>query len=611
MGEAKGSILKFGEYPSVFWTVITLELLERGAYYGIMGYFPVHCMANLGFSGTKFGILYALLVFLLYFMPLISSSLARKYGYRTILLAAFITLAPTYYILTFVKGYYSFIPLIIAWGLGAGAFKPMISATIAHVTEKKKRNSAYSIYYLSINWGSLLSMVSIGLLIPEHFAQIAFAVGGVLISANLLITIFLYRNPVEKEPEERIGDAFRKMGKVLKDKKFTILLLIYAGFFVIFSSMHTFLPAFYTEFGLKPYPWLEAPLMSAINPLTIVMLGPFLSKYMDRFDSLKLMITGMLLFCGGLFLLGMIPLWYALGIGIFIFSIGEFLTHPNFISYVSKIAPEDKVALYMGYAFLPSAAGQVFGSLAGGVLWDKIAVARDKPSLFWAIYVVVGLISIGNFLIYNRWINSKKGIVTKKRSLFSSGWSNAGIYCIVILVLFAGFSAGTTEYIGDDDETVIHVFSVDDYDTMSGFSDEIKGTLQGGGSETTTIPIQLEEGQLLRSVTFELTWRDEADPNALLENKPDEFSLSVMGESGEHVDSDSGSNPQGGEGKITVTFDFEHDAADSLNGTGNWEVEIRLENCGDSEGRLAIWTQEDNSNEYALGVSTEIYVPAG
>ena len=119
----------------------------------------------------------------------------------------------------------------------------------------------------------------------------------------------------------------------------------------------------------------------------------------------------------------------------------------------------------------------------------------------------------------------------------------------------------------------------------------------------------VEEGQYLRSIKFELTWRDEADPNALLENQPDEFRLSVSDELGKHTDSIKKANSHGSEGSITFGFDFEHAAADSLNGTGEWEVEIKLESCGDSEGRLAIWTQQDDSNEFDLVVSTEVFVP--
>lgn len=612
MGQETGLKVKFKQYPSIFWVVITLEMLERGAYYGIMGYFPIHCMENLGFSGTQVGLLYGSLMFLLYLIPLLASSLARKYGYKSILVVAFALLAPTYFVLTFIGSFYGIFLLIIAWGIGAGAFKPMISATIAEVTEKAKRNSAYAIYYLSINWGSLIAMVAIGLLIPQHFAHLTFIVGGVLITVNLLITLVMYNNPVEPNSKERVTDAFVKMVKVLADGKFTVLLLIYAGFFFIFSSMHTFLPAYYVQFGIKPWGWLEAPLIGAINPLTIVMLGPFLSRYMDRYDSLKLMIGGMFLFCIGLFLLGMIPIWYAFAIGVLIFSIGEFLTHPSFISYVSKIAPEEKVAMYMGYAFLPSAVGQVTGSIFGGMLYDGVAVNLEKPSFFWAIYVAIGLISIGNFLIYNRWITKKKGITRKKRTFFSSRLSNVGVYGLVVIVLFGGFSAGVTQYIGGKDAPDEPDFDIKMFDLMKGAPIFISDYATEGQPHEV---VQNISEKMVASISFRLTWTDEEDagwigPAPVRENQPDTFTVIITGPTAGLTAHETGSNTHGREGVIQFVVEVPVQIDEALNGTGDWEIFIEVD-AGDHEPVMGLGMKfTDSGNDFTLEMTYEYYVKA-
>lgn len=598
----------FRSYNLQYWVVITLELLERGAYYGIMGYFPVHCYNNLGFSGTQYGILYALLVFLLYFIPIIAASLAKKFGYKLILTGAFLMVIPSYILMTFTSSYIAFFPLIIAWGVGAGAFKPMVSATIAHVTKKEQRNSAYSIYYLSINWGSAIAMVGIGLLIPERFAEISFMVGAVLITANLLITILFYKNPITKDKTEKMLDAFRKMALVLSDKKFAILLLIYSGFFFIFSSMHTFLPIYYTNFGIQPengvnIPFIganviiTAPLMVAVNPITIITLGPFMSKFMDRFSSLKLMIVGMTLFSFGLLILGFIPVIYAMAFGIFIFSIGEFITHPNFISYVSKIAPHEKVALYMGYAFLPSAAGNVFGSVFGGVLFDKVAVELQMPSLFWAIFVSIGLISIGNFLLYNKWISTKLGTFETKKNFFNSRWSYVGVYSLILIMVLAGFSAGTTTYTGnqvdDDRDKVGPFFEVSETVSFSEYLDE--GT-------SVSFPMDITYPNVIYfNVT--LTWTDEPDMQRIIrtyENNPESFRISVEMEN-ISAQSASGSNVHGEEGRIEMDLEFEGKPV-FLNNTGSYSVTVELLESGNFVPGVGIIGFTDNGNDFDLMV---------
>jgi len=54
--------------------------------------------------------------------------------------------------------------------------------------------------------------------------------------------------------------------------------------------------------------------------------------------------------------------------GISIFSIGEMTAHPKYYSYVGLVAPQDKKAVYMGYAFLYGVFGSLIGSSFGGAL---------------------------------------------------------------------------------------------------------------------------------------------------------------------------------------------------------------------------------------------------
>ena len=54
-------------------------------------------------------------------------------------------------------------------------------------------------------------------------------------------------------------------------------------------------------------------------------------------------------------------------LGIAVFSVGEMTCHPKYFSYMGIVAPQDRKAVYMGYAFLYG----VFGSLLGSNLGDR------------------------------------------------------------------------------------------------------------------------------------------------------------------------------------------------------------------------------------------------
>jgi hypothetical protein len=441
-------------------------------------------------------------------------------------------------------------------------------------------------------------MVIINFLVPQAFAYIVFIVGAVLILANLIITIIFYKNPVKNDPTEKITTGFKNLGFVLSDKKFTVLLLIYAGFFFLMSAMHTFLTVYYTGFGIQAFEWFRAPLMSAVNPFTIVILGPFLAKFMDKFNSLKLMISGIFMFCIGLLILGIFPIWYIMIIGTVIFSIGEFITHPNFISYVSKIAPKDRVAMYMGFAFLPSAIGQMFGGLVGGFFWDVIAVGASKPKLFWAIYVGIGLFTIGNFLIYNRVINKDK-IGKKASGFFNHKYSFLAAWALIPIVILATYSMSGLEYKdpgGDGGEDHDYHYEIGTGTINFG------GQLNDGGSADHEFLI---EGSGLIWVNITLTWTDEADQTLIFrtfQNQPDSFRMTYEPVNSTEV-SDSGSNPRNGQGELVLSQKYEFEEKDHTSGTGVHLVRVDLTDVGEYSGiGPGILIDPDTGNSYSVRI---------
>lgn len=64
-----------------------------------------------------------------------------------------------------------------------------------------------------------------------------------------------------------------------------------------------------------------------------------------------------------------------------VLAFGEMTSSPRIQEYIGRIAPKDKVALYMGYSFLPLAGGNFLGGLLSGNLYgslsDKYTFLRD------------------------------------------------------------------------------------------------------------------------------------------------------------------------------------------------------------------------------------------
>lgn len=586
-------------FPKLFWIVNTLELFERGAYYGVMGYFSYHLKYNLHFTEDIIGILSAILLALLYFVPILAAGFAKKIGYRKTLLSAFLVLIPAYALMAYARSPLSFFILILIWGIGAGAFKPMVSATIAHVTGEEKRNLAYYIYYLTINLGAFVVPLAIGIFIPEAMARFTFILAAILITINLIITLLFYSDPVEIDPSTRIGEVFANMGRVLTDRKFAILIAIYSGFFMMFSTMHTFLPLYMKDFRLMPS-WFTTPLLATINPLTILVAGPILSTLSGKKDSLKLMITGMLIFTLGLFILGFFPFGIALIAGIIIFSVGEFITHPNFISYVSKIAPSDRVALYMGYAFLPSAIGLVFGSTVGGFLYRSLAVNMQMPRAFWAIFISIGLLTVFNFLLYNArfGIESPPGrapayIPRKSVSL--------PLLVLIPLVLISSFSLGSVTYFGVEGEGAREEA---EYVLTKVKSEEIDGgrLLEG---QTATYVLNLFTPSV-RSLNVTIRWADEPDIRRFgreYQNQPDHFAAYLTPPNGTRIPFEEVANPNpiGGYGELRISYVYESgESPPYYNATGEYLIEVHMVFAGDYRPRVGLIGFQDDGNDFTI-----------
>jgi hypothetical protein len=96
-------------------------------------------------------------------------------------------------------------------------------------------------------------------------------------------------------------------------------------------------------------------------------------------------------------------------LGIAVFSVGEMTAHPKYYSFIGLVAPSDKKAVYMGYAFLYGVIGSLIGSNLGGVMYE----AMLKPLVgqtgiesnlrnFWLIFAGLGVLATAGLMLYNR-----------------------------------------------------------------------------------------------------------------------------------------------------------------------------------------------------------------
>jgi MFS family permease len=119
------------------------------------------------------------------------------------------------------------------------------------------------------------------------------------------------------------------------------------------------------------------------------------------------MIFGIALGSIGMGLLAISPNAWIFITSMFIFTLGEMIAHPKFISYVGLIAPHDKKALYQGYSFLYGVIGSGIGGVLGAALYVLFVEKLNQPALLWLTFSMIGVLTIIGLLLYNRFIVAK------------------------------------------------------------------------------------------------------------------------------------------------------------------------------------------------------------
>ncbi|MFQ5807188.1 MAG: MFS transporter [Phycisphaerae bacterium] len=150
-----------------------------------------------------------------------------------------------------------------------------------------------------------------------------------------------------------------------------------------------------------------------IDALSIVLLQVLVSFLMARFHRFTAMVIGMLVAAVGIGLsaaaggtmIGPVGgLLVVVIVGIIIFGIGEMMASPTSQEYVGRIAPKDKVALYMGYYFVSMALGNLFGGILSGQLYGKLARDMQRPDLMWLFFGGLMVLTAFIFLLYDRFV---------------------------------------------------------------------------------------------------------------------------------------------------------------------------------------------------------------
>jgi POT family proton-dependent oligopeptide transporter len=453
--------------PPALAMIFFTEMWERFSYYGMRALLVLYLVNALGYERSNALTLYGIYTGLVYLTPIIGGYLADRYlERRKAVLIGGITMALGHFAMAFPPLLHLALGLLI---IGNGFFKPNMSTLLGALYREQdpRRDGGFTIYYMGVNLGAFLSPLIAGTLgekVGWHWGFASAGVGMCLGLAQFVYGQHKLGNAGLPKGKDRldgrdwlevlaislaaipavylamalwsvVGPLWSVVPTSLSISLPVVLLIgllfyirrscpveefhgsiaiMIMGLFVVFfwmgfeqagGTMNLFADK---QTDRLFFGWeIPATYFQAINPLTIVALGPVFSALWTRLDQSRYalptpakMALGMIILGLGFIVLAIAdaqtaggakvgPQW--LFIVYILHTMGELCLSPIGLSMVTKLAPVRLMALMMGVWYTANATANYLA----GILEDLLK--GSSFPLYW--FLVASSIGAGLLLL--------------------------------------------------------------------------------------------------------------------------------------------------------------------------------------------------------------------
>ena len=407
-------------FPGVFWVANSIEIFERFAYYGIYMGFGIY-LEHLGYSKGDLGIIQSIFLAFSYLIPLFSGTFADRYGFKKMLIVAYVAYLPSILLLIVTKSFSGIALTMLTIGFAAGIFKPLISATVRATTDSTNKTFGYGIFYMMVNVGASFGPLVMGKLRAMSWDYV-FYTAAATIGVMFLITVFFYKEPKREIEGVSLKQKFQDIGTALSDYKFAIFIILLGVFFWMpFWAFFNVLSVYVNDFmdTASLYNSVRSVLGSGITSFIsrqeagiwkinaeaishdgyiIIVFQLLISRTFEKRPALPSFMFGLFMSAIGFVLLGvaLISANTLVFLGIFLFAIGEMISSPRIQEYIMWIAPKEKAGLYMGTNFLAT----FIGAILSGIYTWLMGVYQNMGSPEYIMYTLAAHLIVGIFAIY-------------------------------------------------------------------------------------------------------------------------------------------------------------------------------------------------------------------
>ena len=398
-------------HPPALYVLFFTEMWERFSYYGMRSLLMLYMLQARQFTVAHAGAIYGLYTGLVYLTPLAGGYLAdRSWGQKRAIWAGGLLMAIGHFVLAlpYAAAFYPALALLV---IGNGLFKPNISVIVGqlYAVGDRRREAAFSLFYMGINLGAVMSPLICGTLgqrVGWHYGFGAAGVGmliGLAIFARgqrhlQQVGLAPLRPPTAAQPPSSANAQLETSRRVVLERLLVLLALALFGnviFWAAFEQAGSSMTLFAeqaTQLELGHSGWsLPSSWLLAVNPAFIALLTPAFTRLWLRLEAsghepavplkfalgLTLVAAGFAVLATAGYVFDQGHLRVSIGwllVAYFLHTCGELCVSPVGLSAVTRLAPTAFVSLLMGFWF----ASMAVANLLGGALasdYGQLAMA--------------------------------------------------------------------------------------------------------------------------------------------------------------------------------------------------------------------------------------------
>ena len=422
-------------HPRALAYLFTTEMWERFSYYGMRALLVLYMVKYLftpqssgdvlGLTPFKHGLeyvfgplapqplasqIYGFYTGLVYLTPILGGLLAdRVLGQRRTVIIGATLMAIGHFMMAFEHLFLVALGFLI---LGNGAFKPNISTQVGSLYPPgdRRRDRAFSIFYVGINLGAFLAPLVCGTLGEKLGWHYGFTAAGVGMTIGLIIYLAATPHLPRDSFEKRAASDTKLDAKAWQS--IAALLLLFAPvslFWATYEQQGNTITLWADQFTDRRFLGGEIPVtwFQAFNPFMIFAFTPFivaLWRWQGKNEPATSTKLGMGCLINALAYLVMVAAAWSAGGGkaswlwlffyFVVITVGELYLSPTGLSLVTKIAPKTLLSMMMGVWLATSFVG---GFLAGylGTFWSSM----DKANFFLMLALISSVAGVAIMLL--------------------------------------------------------------------------------------------------------------------------------------------------------------------------------------------------------------------